>query len=153
MALSLSKALYGVQTIQFIDSAGPTTRHSYSGIKSDVAAINLEKKETVLTLEDGQEIKTSDGWTGSIELKISQLDDTDITTLETYKPGASGGINTVKFIFTDLGSGSDTYITVAGISSMSLNVESGGTWKLVIKLGLTGAADDELTDLLTVAHA
>lgn len=153
MALSLTKVFYGPVTIDFIDSAGPTTRLSKSGIKADIPSVSITPKTDTIELEDGQEIKNAQGWTGSFELMISELDDTDLTTLETYKPGASGGIDRIKVTFTDRGSGSNYTVTIDGISSLEVAIETGTTWKTKMTFGISGAAGDELTDLITVAHA
>lgn len=153
MALSLTKAFYGPVTIDFRDSVAPASRLSKSGIKADIPAFTLEKKTDVIELEDGQEIKNANGWTGSFELKISELDDTDISALETYAPGLTNGINQIKITFTDRGSGSDYTITLDNVTSMELGIETGTTWKLVIKCGITGSASEVMTDFITVAHA
>lgn len=153
MALSLTKAFYGPVTIDFRDSVAPASRFSKSGIKADVMTVTIEKKTDVIELEDGQEIKNANGWTGTLELKISELDDTDLTALETYAPGATNGIDQVKITFTDRGSGTNYTVTIDNITSIETGIETGTTWKTVIKLGITGSASEVLTDFVTVAHA
>lgn len=150
MALALSKVYRGPVTIDFIYTAGPTTHLSYSGIKADVLVLNIEQKETTETIEDGQEIKNADGWTGTAELKVSQLDDTDLQTLEDQAPGTATGVDKIKVTFTALGNGSDHYIEITGISSLVVAMETGGTWKLVLKYGITAAASAKMHDFVSI---
>lgn len=153
MALTPGYVFYGVVTIAFIDSAGPTTRKSFSGIKADVASVTIDKKESTFEIEDGTEYTNSEGWTGTLEFKLSQLDQTLLTDLETYAPGLTGGVDQVKFTFTERGSGSNFTVTVEGISGLTLGIETGTTWKMNIKYKITAAAGDTLSDFVTIAHA
>lgn len=153
MSLTPGYVFYGVVTIDFIYSVTPTTHKSFSGIKADVASVTIDKKESTFEIEDGTEYTNSEGWTGTLEFKLSQLDQTLLTTLETYAPGLTSGVDKVKFTFTELGSGSNFTVSIVGITGLTLGIETGTTWKMNIKYKITGAAGTNLSDLVTIAHA
>jgi len=153
MALDTTNTFYGPMTIDFIYSSGPTTHLSYTGIKADVVTTSFAKKKDVNELADGSELEDMKGWTGTIEMELEELDATDIGLLQTYKPGATSGIDNVKITFTSRGSGSNYTLTFSSLSYIDVGIVSGKAWKTKITVGITGAADDELTDLVTIAHA
>lgn len=152
-AFAETKKFFGVVTVDFQTSAAASVI-GWTGIKSGVLEVSLEQKEDVLEFEDGSENKTKKGWTGSAKLSIGQLDQTALTTLETYAPGTgTGEIDRVVVTFTERGTGSNYKVTITGLTSLKLNLASGDYWKQVIEFGITGAASLTLSDLVTIAHA
>jgi len=137
---------YGPVTIVGLDSS--TARWTITGMLPDKPTMSFEQKTTTITLNDGSEVVSSAGWTGTLEIPLDSFDQTTITNLETYAPGTTNDIDTVKITFTELGNGTDTYVTLNQISGLVLGVTTGDRWTLNIKLTVTGASTDDLSDLI-----
>jgi|GEM_PF-3419483 len=140
---------YGPVTIVGRDTAGAgADRFTITGMLPDKPTMSFEQKTTTITLNDGSELVSPAGWTGTLEIPLDSFDQSTITTLETYKPGATDDVDEIKITFTTLGSGTNTYVTLKQVSGLVLGVVTGDRWTLNIKFTVTGASTDDLSDLI-----
>jgi hypothetical protein len=153
MGFSSSSDIWGgATTWQFIDTVPnpDVTRFEVVGLKSSVPSLDGPKDVfNEYEFADGTKKKVKTGIEGTLKISFEEFDGTDLATLTTYKPGATNGINQIKIIFTELGNGTDHYALISGISSITKAIESGDYWKLGLEITISGAASDEIEDLIT----
>lgn len=141
---------HGPVTIDFYntDPNPDVSLYTITGLLASIPSLNFEKKTAAITLADGSEVTNATGWSGTLEIAFEAFDQTTITTLEGMAPGQTTDVEEIRFTFTDLGSGTNTYATLKQISGLDLSVETGDAWKLKISVAVTGAASDNLSDLI-----
>lgn len=152
MALDSDKLFRGPVTIDFRDSVAPASRFSLTGIKADIPQMAITPKEDTFEVADGVEYTDDKGTTGEFVIEFEELDDTDWTTLTTYKPGATNGIDSVKITFTNLGNGSDHHITFANVVGLKKELLTGKAWKTKLTAKISAGAGVALEDFITIAH-
>jgi len=152
-AFSATKKFYGITTLDLQTTASASVI-GWTGLKAGVAELTVEQKQTVLEFEDGSEVKQAEGWTGTLKFALGQLDQTDLATLEDNAPGqGSTPIAKAKFTFTDRGTGSDYHVTISGLDSLKPGLQTGDYWQTTCEFGISAAADQNLHDFVTIAHA
>jgi len=152
MGFSTSTKIWGgAQTWEL--KSNTTIRHTITGVKADVPSIDGPKDVfSEYEFADGTKTKVKTGVEGSLTIAVEEFDDTILTTLSTYKPGAVNGIDTIKITFTALGTGTDTYVTITGISALEKAIVSGEYWKMQLTFTLSGASSAEIEDLIVFTN-
>jgi hypothetical protein len=141
---------HGPVTVDFYntDPTPDVSLFTITGLLASVPSLSFEKKTSTITLADGSEVTNSQGWSGTLELAWESFDQTTITTLEGMAPGQTTDVEEIRFTFTDLGSGTNTYATLKQISGLDLSIETGDAWKLKATITVTGSASDDLSSLI-----
>ena len=135
MALNPIYVYRGAFTVTFTGGASK----AYSGVRKDHISFNLETKEDVEEMVDGNELTTIGGRRLVIEIVIDELVTADLDNIETYD-------TTVAFLFGEMAAGQDT-ITITG-PKVIVHIEN---MKPKIRVILAGSSDATIASLMAIA--
>lgn len=135
MSLTTTYVYRGAFTVTFNGASSK----AFSGVRKDSLSFNLETKEDVEEMVDGNELTTIGGRRLIIEISIDELVPADLDNIESYD-------TTVDFLFGEMAASEDT-ITISA-PKVIVSIEN---MKPKIRVILAGASDSTIASFMSIA--